>query len=1376
MDVYEDENTEPFSQTLEDYGTVSIKRHLLLEDKNDLELRRSCTSVGSRLPKCKDPPPRTPEKVHWDYLLAEMKWLSADFDDERKYKNQKTKKICKCVQAWRKEKDQAELKKEQEIIKEKKQKAKFITKHIKLYWDKIDKIVTYKHKSQLYERRAELMDRHLQFMLKQTEDYTTRISSQLPKLEDSHISETPYLFNPKTILRPYQLKGLDWLISLYEQGISGILADEMGLGKTIETISLLAYLAGNKGIWGPHLIIVPTSTILNWECEFKRFCPAFKIMTYYGNLNERKEKRKGWTNPNSYHICITSYQLAIKDVALFRRRRWVYMILDEAHNIKNFKSTRWQTLLHFNTKRRLLLTGTPLQNSLMELWSLMHFLMPALFRSRGEFAFWFSNPLNTMVEGDIKVNNQLILRLHTVLRPFILRRLKNEVEKEMPKKYFHVLYCPLSKRQKYLYEDYISRRSTKDMLSSGSLFSMMSVLMQLRKVCNHPDLFETRPIDTPFASTPILIHIPNLFKDCVLHNVTSIRYNRFANDLTDEELEKNDWTKQLVVFPIQTRGISLFLFEGNLIEREQFTHLEASLLSSLCPSKELYQKECRKKIQEVYDLYNYEDTMGTLLNVDYISPVVHRFFAQADAHRNMKQFDGIQERYTKYYNNNRRKCDRQPVYGRELRSLLQIYHRPSYWIDKTTYNYKNTHKELSLWEQDCQYLHYLCPSYSMQEETFMSYINICSCYILKVYSQFGPQISCNTLYKISNFEDIYKELKDQEEYEYLDSMNHIVNGVHILSSISQSEKKSEMELKHLQNVMERQEEIFIEEEEKKERDKKPLQNYLHDFIGSSCIYKWNIKKSISFPDKHLLEFDCGKFQMLNTLLPKLHKDGSRCLIFTQMSKMLDILEKYLNNHSYTYLRMDGSTGIEERQRMMEQFNTDNRIFIFILSTRSGGLGINLIGANTVIFYDSDWNPSMDSQAQDRAHRIGQTRDVHIYRLISESTIEENILKKANQKRYLNKLSLEEGQFTTTSFFKEFTINDILGTPPEDNYDSDQLSSVNKTPTSDDLISKPVDDEFENVINKIEDQDDAQAAVNAAREAKTINDQNDADIEDTNDVNDKDTNSISSNTTGITSIEKEKSNLLEEQSIERVQAKIKGELKIWAGKNADYLKGLEKKLPSIQQKCIELREVNDPIPEVTPEALQMELQGLEEEEEIWEEEQKESMELAEYEVREKDRTPSSLEAINVEPIQINKEAFFMYREEAKKQQLIDEANEQAYLAISTGGTMNLDNNITSTVNLDNNITSTASLDNHIESTVNFDNNIESTANLDNNITSSMNKDLTINDSMINNNMNNTQLEIDNTSETLQSTDMIVDVTPSVNSQSTTLESLDEQIIT
>ncbi|KAG8989195.1 hypothetical protein FRB90_002371 [Tulasnella sp. 427] len=117
-------------------------------------------------------------------------------------------------------------------------------------------------------------------------------------------------------------------------------ADEMGLGKTAQTIALLGYLACSKGIWGPHLIIVPTSVLLNWEMEFKRFLPGFNTLSYYRTQKERKEKRRGWINPYAFNVCITSYQLALADHATFRRKKWVYMILDEAHNIKNFKSKR----------------------------------------------------------------------------------------------------------------------------------------------------------------------------------------------------------------------------------------------------------------------------------------------------------------------------------------------------------------------------------------------------------------------------------------------------------------------------------------------------------------------------------------------------------------------------------------------------------------------------------------------------------------------------------------------------------------------------------------------------------------------------------------------------------------------------------------------------------------------------------------------------------------------------------------------------------------------------------------------------------------------------------------------------------------------------
>lgn len=155
----------------------------------------------------------------------------------------------------------------------------------------------------------------------------------------------------KHALREYQHVGLHWLATMHARRLNGILADEMGLGKTIQTIALLAHLALERADWGPHLVVAPTSVVLNWEMEFKKWCPAFKILTYYGTIKERKLKRVGWTKANSFHVCITSYKLVVQDHQSFRRKRWKYLILDEAQNIKNFKSQRWQMLLNFQTER-----------------------------------------------------------------------------------------------------------------------------------------------------------------------------------------------------------------------------------------------------------------------------------------------------------------------------------------------------------------------------------------------------------------------------------------------------------------------------------------------------------------------------------------------------------------------------------------------------------------------------------------------------------------------------------------------------------------------------------------------------------------------------------------------------------------------------------------------------------------------------------------------------------------------------------------------------------------------------------------------------------------------------------------------------------------
>lgn len=213
-----------------------------------------------------------------------------------------------------------------------------------------------------------------------------------------------------------------------------------------------------------------------------------------------------------------------------------------------------------------------------------------------------------------------------------------------------------------------------------------------------------------------------------------------------------------------------------------------------------------------------------------------------------------------------------------------------------------------------------------------------------------------------------------------------------------------------------------------------------------------------------------------------------------MTKMLDVLEAFLNYHGHIYLRLDGTTKVEQRQLLMERFNEDRRIFVFILSTRSGGVGINLTGADTVIFYDSDWNPTCDAQAQDRCHRIGQTRDVHIYRLISEKTIEENILKKANQKRLLGDLAIEGGNFTE-AYFKNSTIQDLFNVDQSDDASArladvvdrdkdrrERLTQSLATPsTSTNDNDKSIVGAFESALAQAEDDQDVQAATTAKAE-------------------------------------------------------------------------------------------------------------------------------------------------------------------------------------------------------------------------------------------------------------------------------------------------------
>ena len=244
------------------------------------------------------------------------------------------------------------------------------------------------------------------------------------------------------------------------------------------------------------------------------------------------------------------------------------------------------------------------------------------------------------------------------------------------------------------------------------------------------------------------------------------------------------------------------------------------------------------------------------------------------------------------------------------------------------------------------------------------------------------------------------------------------------------------------------------------------------------------KLQIAFPDASLLQYDCGKLQKLYEMLRDLKANGHRVLIFTQMTRVLDILEIFLSFNGHRYLRLDGSTKIEDRQVITERFNSDARIFCFIASSRSGGVGINLTGADTVFFYDSDWNPSMDRQCMDRAHRIGQTREVHIYRFVSSHTVEENMLKKANQKRLLDRMVIQDGDFTTEFFGRVDWRNVIDGgqadqQPSLEEKDGIEDVKVEDEPEAEDVTElaprRGEEREFARMVAEVEDDEDVDAA-------------------------------------------------------------------------------------------------------------------------------------------------------------------------------------------------------------------------------------------------------------------------------------------------------------
>ncbi|KIL00695.1 hypothetical protein PAXRUDRAFT_821378 [Paxillus rubicundulus Ve08.2h10] len=556
---------------------------------------------------------------------------------------------------------------------------------------------------------------------------------------EDYFSTQPAMLPPGVTLKDYQLLGVNWLYLLYKKEYSCILADEMGLGKTIQVISFFAHMK-EQGNLGPHLVIVPSSTLENWCREFARFAPSISIQTYYAGKEERPAlrqtlidtQRRHSQNGIGWEVLVTTYNLAQgdeKDRKFFRRIEWECIVFDEGHVLKNFQSQRYQALLKFEARWRLLLTGTPLQNNLQELVSLLNFILPNLLGGTMD-----SLRAVFKTKGDAKVallSQERISRAKKMMTPFVLRRRKDQVLKDLPQKTERIEWCEMTGLQRSIYNDAL-QRSRKTILeaemgtpNSGTstpndpgklakkkpaktprpkdkyVENSSNVLMDLRKAASHPMLFRKR------------------YTDQILTSITRLL------------LKEPDFKKRGAVFQ--------------------------------------YVKE----------------------DMEVMTDAELQFFCQG---------------------------------------------------------YKSTRK------------------YLLDEKCFV---------------------------------------------------------------------------------------------------------------------------------------DAGKVTVLLRLLEEYAKQKRKVLIFSQFTQNLDILQAILEQKGIKYLLLTGSTAVDVRQSLVDEFTEDESISVFLLSTKAGGMGINLTAASVVVLFDQDFNPHNDRQAQDRAYRIGQKRNVDVVKLITRGTIEEDMLRLGETKLALD---------------------------------------------------------------------------------------------------------------------------------------------------------------------------------------------------------------------------------------------------------------------------------------------------------------------------------------------------------------------------------------
>jgi len=597
-------------------------------------------------------------------------------------------------------------------------------------------------------------------------------------------------------------------------------------------------------------------------------------------------------------------------------------------------------LFKFANVRRLLLTGTPLQNDLMELFHMLYFLMPDIFCGFAEdFKKLIVDPLNHAIHGNqLDVTRDLVQRMHVMLRPFMLRRLKSEVETKLPSKRECIIMCGLLGRQKVLYEEFMRRRDTQSKLQEGAYFKIMSIAMELRKVCNHPELFQPRRVKTPMTMSPLQLRVP------------------------------------AVVF--------LWLYAGLWrcldMQQEYCSEVLRPLLSLCCMELRLLKSSFSNPPV---------DGEQIILKVPY-----RQVSSMVSLSRPRFGADGLNLLGSICCWNGGEAvnlCWSRSVKGSDPRGFCR---RPD-----------------PLWAATIQ--HRLClPLSNFTEEILLHRRNLVVCTAkVRVLAQ-SPRSLVRIIRRNVGRPSSGLSCRAEEQL-------RTMPGIELIPSMVGGRQEGKWRCPLPRWSFEEEKLLLCESV----LSSLPRTSDAIGLIGADmeCI----------FPEKHLLVSDGGKLAKLGRMLHGFQNRGDKCVIFSQFTSMLDILESFFNFHCFTYLRLDGAVKIEKRQPIINRFNTDPGIFIFLASTRAGGVGLNLTGANVVIFYDSDWNPSIDKQAMDRVHRIGQEKDVLVCRMITKDSLEETIWHKQLEKGYLTDAILDGGQFSVDmlrglALDKSFTAKDL----------------------------------------------------------------------------------------------------------------------------------------------------------------------------------------------------------------------------------------------------------------------------------------------------------------------------------------------------------------